>query len=177
MQFIFPPGQFWIKKWKYDRPSKWKEKDGKFRKCPRVVYHVWLLGTNDQCIEYLKSINNAKEDIWKIRRVNLFLFLDLILFGWPCFMSLLYVHAIYNALFDSSKSAEYILSTYALIRIWTHHLISQFLTNLLVAQSSISHVEHWYETLTFHSYVLYEERNLVNVLTGFDHKNQRVLIN
>ena len=61
--------------------------------------------------------------------------------------------------------------------ICTHHLISQFSTNLLVVQSYISHVEHLRQTLTFHRYVIYEERNLGKFLSNFDSKNQRVLIN
>ena len=40
-----------------------------------------------------------------------------------------------------------------------------------------SYDEHWRQTLTFHRYVIYEERNLGNFLSSFDRKNQRVLIN
>ena len=59
----------------------------------------------------------------------------------------------------------------------THHLISQFSNNLLVAQSSIFYVENWRQTLTFHRYVLYEERNMGNFFSSFDSKKQIVLIN
>ena len=58
-----------------------------------------------------------------------------------------------------------------------HHLISQFSTNVLVAQSSIFYDEHWRKTLTFQRYVLYKKSNLGKFLSWFNRKNQRVLIN
>ena len=40
--------------------------------------------------------------------------------------------------------------------ICTHHLIGRFSTHSLVAQSSISYVEHLRQKLMFHRYVIYE---------------------
>ena len=60
--------------------------------------------------------------------------------------------------------------------ICTHRLISWFSTNSLVAQSSISHVEHWSQTHKFYRCVIHEERNLGNFLSSFYRKNQRVMI-
>ena len=61
--------------------------------------------------------------------------------------------------------------------ICTDHIISRFSANSVVAQSFISYVEHWLQTLMFHRYVFYEESKLGNYLSIVDNKNQRVLIN
>ena len=49
-------------------------------------------------------------------------------------------------------------------------------TNQLVAEASISYVEHAYQTLAFSHHVINEERHLGNYFSGFIHKNKRVVI-
>ena len=60
--------------------------------------------------------------------------------------------------------------------ICTRQLISQLTTNQLVVEVSVSYVEYILQMLTFSNHVIHKERHLENILSGFIHKNKRVLI-
>ena len=75
-----------------------------------------------------------------------------------------------------SVGTWYTLINYTITDICTHHLISRLSTNFLVAEASISYVEHVRQMLMFSHNVLHEERHLGNSWSRFINKNKRVLV-